>query len=150
MNFLGHSYVTNPRTLGHPKNHPRSRALTILDVRNAARAAVSALAANNLDCCLFGSAACSMYGISRVPNVRDYWLLMILVSDVLVRSEGRRCGRSHQLIWTRNYQGDDRSERRQFLPCEIKTAWSDLQDSLLCAKTLGSLVQSRYPHTRSP
>ena len=74
-----HSSAKNPRTGNakphrtrrrkHPKNHPRSRALTKEDIRKTARATALALAASNLDCCLFGSAACSMYGMSRVPNV---------------------------------------------------------------------------------
>ena len=64
--------TTTPRyatTLRHPTTHPRGRALTKEDIENATRATVSALAASNLDCCLFGSAACSLYGMSRVPNV---------------------------------------------------------------------------------
>lgn len=47
-----------------------STPLTGKEVRRAARAAVAVLEANGLDCCLFGSAACAIYGMeNREPNV---------------------------------------------------------------------------------
>lgn len=44
--------------------------LSALEVRRAARAAVKVLRDSGYECCLFGSAACSIYGMSsRDPNV---------------------------------------------------------------------------------
>ncbi|KAK7038858.1 hypothetical protein VNI00_010488 [Paramarasmius palmivorus] len=46
------------------------------EVRKAARRAVQALADNNIDCCLFGSAACHVYGMqNRDPEDVDIVLL---------------------------------------------------------------------------
>jgi hypothetical protein len=42
------------------------------EIRKTARAAVSALEKNNLKACLFGSAACAIYGMeNRDPNVSN-------------------------------------------------------------------------------
>jgi hypothetical protein len=50
-----------------------STPLTGREIRKAARAAVTVLEANGLSCCLFGSAACAIYGMeNREPNVRTY------------------------------------------------------------------------------
>ena len=41
------------------------------EIRKATRAAIAALRANDLDCYVFGSAACAIYGMeNREPNVR--------------------------------------------------------------------------------
>ncbi|KAK1216410.1 hypothetical protein PQX77_020963 [Marasmius sp. AFHP31] len=46
------------------------------EIRRAARAAVAALAKNNIKSCVFGSAACQIYGMSnREPNDVDIVLL---------------------------------------------------------------------------
>lgn len=52
-----------------PRFTRESTPLTGREIRKAARAAVSALEENNLNCCLFGSAACAIYGMDREPNV---------------------------------------------------------------------------------
>ncbi|KAJ7598396.1 hypothetical protein C8J56DRAFT_165846 [Mycena floridula] len=49
--------------------------LAAKEIRRAARAAIAALQLNNLECCLFGSAACSLYGTSRIPNDVDVVVL---------------------------------------------------------------------------
>ncbi|ESK89156.1 hypothetical protein Moror_5251 [Moniliophthora roreri MCA 2997] len=52
------------------------REPTAKEVRKAARAAVQALADNNIDCCVFGSAACHFYGMeNRDPADVDIVLL---------------------------------------------------------------------------
>src|ERR1700742_4142081 len=44
---------------------------TYKEVRKAARATIALLSANGFEACLFGSAACSLYGMQhRDPNVR--------------------------------------------------------------------------------
>lgn len=48
---------------------PSSRPLTRQDIRKTSRATIAALAVYGVDSCLFGSAACSMYGVRRIPNV---------------------------------------------------------------------------------
>ncbi|KAF9261338.1 hypothetical protein L218DRAFT_1078732 [Marasmius fiardii PR-910] len=46
------------------------------EVRKAARAAVAALAQNNIRCCIFGSCACQVYGVKyRLPKDVDIVLL---------------------------------------------------------------------------
>jgi hypothetical protein len=51
--------------------HRASTPLTGREIRKAARAAVAVLEAYDLRCCLFGSAACAIYGMeNRAPNVR--------------------------------------------------------------------------------
>lgn len=50
------------------------------EIRKTARAAVSALEKNNLKACLFGSAACAIYGMeNRVPNDVD---LIVLTNTI--------------------------------------------------------------------
>jgi len=49
--------------------------LTIEDIRTTARATVAALATVGFSCCLVGSAACSTYGLKRVPNDVDMLVL---------------------------------------------------------------------------
>jgi hypothetical protein len=44
--------------------------MSLQDIRTTAQATVAALATAGFDCCLVGSAACSTYGLNRVPNVR--------------------------------------------------------------------------------
>ena len=47
------------------------RPLIAREIRKVARATVNALAVNGLRSCLFGSAACAIYGMrNRIPNVR--------------------------------------------------------------------------------
>ncbi|KAK0501797.1 hypothetical protein EDD18DRAFT_1279505 [Armillaria luteobubalina] len=54
--------------------------LSALEVRRAARAAVKVLGDSGYECCLFGSAACSIYGMNyREPNDAD---LIVLDDDV--------------------------------------------------------------------
>lgn len=49
----------------------RSAPITGREIRKTARAAVAVLTAHGLDCCLFGSVACAIYGMeNREPNVR--------------------------------------------------------------------------------
>ncbi|KII91364.1 hypothetical protein PLICRDRAFT_104445 [Plicaturopsis crispa FD-325 SS-3] len=48
------------------------------EIRRAAKATTRALEDNGLRCCLFGSAACSVYGISRTPNDID---MLVLTRD---------------------------------------------------------------------
>ncbi|KAG6889598.1 hypothetical protein C0995_016124 [Termitomyces sp. Mi166 len=51
---------------------PSNNVLTGKDIRKAARAAVAALKEHGLDACLFGSAACAIYGTeNREPNDVD-------------------------------------------------------------------------------
>jgi len=50
----------------------RSGPLTAREIRKAARAAITTLEGHNLRACLFGSAACAIYGMEhRVPNDVD-------------------------------------------------------------------------------
>jgi len=56
-------------------NHPRSRPLRTKDIRKTSRATAAALAMSGLRSCLFGSAACSMYGMIRVANDVDIVVL---------------------------------------------------------------------------
>ena len=42
---------------------------TAEEIRTVARKAVTALTSQGLSCCLFGSAACLLYGNGRAPNV---------------------------------------------------------------------------------
>ncbi|KAK0442395.1 hypothetical protein EV421DRAFT_583659 [Armillaria borealis] len=69
--------------------------LSSLEVRRAARAAVKILRDSGYECCLFGSAACSIYGMSRRdPNDVD---LIVLddevhaedIKDLLVEADDR-------------------------------------------------------------
>ncbi|KAK7038868.1 hypothetical protein VNI00_010498 [Paramarasmius palmivorus] len=63
-------------------------------VRKAAREAVQALADNNIKCCLFGSAACHIYGMqNRVPGDVDI---------VLLTNDGRDIEYIKQLVVSRN------------------------------------------------
>ncbi|KAJ7597900.1 hypothetical protein C8J56DRAFT_1042071 [Mycena floridula] len=61
------------------------------EIYKAARAAVSALKANNLTCCVFGSAACSLYGTTRVPHDVDIVVLTALnperIKELIVASD---------------------------------------------------------------
>ena len=50
--------------------YPTSRSLSLKDIRKTAFATMAALRSYRIKCCLFGSAACSMYGMRRAPNVR--------------------------------------------------------------------------------
>ncbi|KAF7984318.1 hypothetical protein HWV62_15305 [Athelia sp. TMB] len=59
------------------KRHPNSRPLGLPDIRKTSRATAAALLVHNIPCCLFGSAACSMYGMRRVPNDID----MVVLTD---------------------------------------------------------------------
>lgn len=72
-------------------------SITIMDnsatsdeVRDVARRAVATFAANGLRCCLFGSAACQLYGNSRKPNV-SYRSMMLSVILHAAQSDGCRC-----------------------------------------------------------
>ncbi|KAJ3536286.1 hypothetical protein NM688_g6859 [Phlebia brevispora] len=47
------------------------RSPTPQEIRSVARKAVEAFSRYNLDCCLFGSAGCALYGVSRTPNDVD-------------------------------------------------------------------------------
>jgi len=63
--------------------HPHSRTLTKQDIRKTSRATAAALAAHGLNSCLFGSAACSMYGLNRLPNDVD----IIVLTDLYGQEE---------------------------------------------------------------
>lgn len=65
------------------KRHPHSRPLAVQDIRKAARATAAVLLVHGIACCLFGSAACSMYGMRRVPNDID----MIILSNQHTQEE---------------------------------------------------------------
>ncbi|KAF8219289.1 hypothetical protein L208DRAFT_767547 [Tricholoma matsutake] len=61
-----------------------STPLTGKEVRRAARAAVAVLEANGLDCCLFGSAACAIYGMeNREPNDVDIIVLSTMDREAI-------------------------------------------------------------------
>ncbi|KAF8067487.1 hypothetical protein FPV67DRAFT_1669368 [Lyophyllum atratum] len=52
-----------------------SDPLTVTRIRQAAREAIWVLEIHNFKACLFGSAACAIYGMeNREPNVRAYHL----------------------------------------------------------------------------
>lgn len=60
----------------------QARPLTAKEIRKAARAAISALEQHNLRSCLFGSAACALYGMAnRIPNVNILFYPFITVVD---------------------------------------------------------------------
>ncbi|KAH9948653.1 hypothetical protein B0H21DRAFT_689746 [Amylocystis lapponica] len=48
---------------------------TLEEICSVAQRAVSIFSAANLQCCLFGSAACAQYGASRCPNDVDLYIL---------------------------------------------------------------------------
>lgn len=60
--------------------------LTLKEIRRVARVTVETLANCDLNCCLFGSAACAIYGMAnRVPNVSDslFTLIRIFKTSIL-------------------------------------------------------------------
>jgi len=72
--------------------HSRGHRPTKAEIQTVARATVTALAEHGLECCLFGSAASSLYGASRVPNDVDVIVLNLQeswdVEDVKQLLEG--------------------------------------------------------------
>jgi len=65
---------------------PQSRPLRRQDIRKTSRATAAALAVSGLHSCLFGSAACSMYGMTRVPNDVDIIVLTELYDQEEVKN----------------------------------------------------------------
>lgn len=112
-------------------------SLTTSDIQTVARAVVTALAANNLRCCLVGGAACSLYGITRCPNVspignRDHNYF----STTDVKCIGRRHGCLDTGAILRGYQSGACSRKLEIFSRSIQ------KPSKLLSRTMVQLINS--------
>ena len=121
------------------------------EIETAACAAATALRACGLRGCLFGSAACMLYGTTRTPNVRPLNLSLFLIADLYFESIGYRPRGFWRRSGARGDKEENRSRRSRFLSRLIYESPQHLQDSMVqssgrCAPHQSSL-QGRYPHS---
>lgn len=98
-------------------------APTIEEMREVARRAIEILEGRNIRCCLFGSAACSLYGTSRCPNdvdlialdsrtsAEDLKQLLVEADDRFYMLPSRTPGATHKVLWYSLDDGADDEER---------------------------------------
>ena len=62
-------------------------SLTRKEIRQVARRTIEKLEEGGYKCCVFGSAACSIWGMDRVPNVGHFYLTLIGTDLILTRQD---------------------------------------------------------------